>query len=143
MAGALLDTHALYWLTAASEPLSDEAILLISEHKAGGTLYVSPISAWELALAAQKPAHKNPVDLGGKAPAIWFSHALAATAAKVIPIRQRIACEAAMVVEETGHKDPGDCYLVATARVRRLSIVTRDAVLLGLASPGYLDVIAC
>jgi PIN domain nuclease of toxin-antitoxin system len=43
----------------------------------------------------------------------------------------------------TGHRDPGDCYLIATSRVRKIPIVTRDAVMRKLATDGYLDVIVC
>lgn len=62
---------------------------------------------------------------------------------KIVPIKQRIACEAAAVVSDTGHKDPGDCYLIATAKIRKVPIITRDGVLLDLASGGYFDVIVC
>lgn len=104
---------------------------------------MSPITAWELTIASRKPAHKDPPNLGVETPSKWFSTALAASGAKIVPIKQRIACEAAAVITDTGHKDPGDCYLIATARVRRVPIVTRDAIMLALASPDYLDVIAC
>ena len=43
----------------------------------------------------------------------------------------------------TGHKDPGDCYLIATSRVREIPIITRDPVMRNLATDGYLDVIVC
>ncbi|EUB97183.1 hypothetical protein PMI07_000759 [Rhizobium sp. CF080] len=44
---------------------------------------------------------------------------------------------------DTGHKDPGDCYLIATARIKKVPIITRDTVMLDLASPEYLEVIVC
>lgn len=68
-----------------------------------------------------------------------------ASQARLAPIQQRIAAEAARVVELTGHKDPGDCFLVATARVRKLALVTRDEIIqrIAAADRGYLDVIAC
>ncbi|MFZ0205671.1 MAG: PIN domain-containing protein [Roseiarcus sp.] len=73
----------------------------------------------------------------------WFRAALRATSAKVIPIQQTIAVEAAEVPVATGHKDPGDCYLIATSRVRKIPIITRDPVMRNLATDGYLDVIVC
>lgn len=48
MAGILLDTHALYWLVSGEQELSDEALIAIGESQDAGTLYVSPITAWEL-----------------------------------------------------------------------------------------------
>lgn len=59
--------------------------------------------------------------------------AVRATAAKVAPINQTVAIEAGEVVTATGHKDPGDCYLIATARVRKISIISRDTVMIGMA----------
>ncbi|MFN7010493.1 MAG: PIN domain-containing protein [Allorhizobium sp.] len=72
-----------------------------------------------------------------------FRSCHAATKARVVPIHLRIACEAAAVVTDTGHKDPGDCYLIATARVKKLAVVTRDSVMLRLASPSQFNVIIC
>ena len=143
MSGALLDTHALYWLVTAVNTLSSEAVIAIAENQAAGTLYVSPITAWELAIASRKPAHKDPPDLGAKSPSKWFSEVVAATGAKIVPIKQRIACEAAAVATDTGHKDPGDGFLIATARIKKIPIITRDAVMQDLASLHYLEVIVC
>lgn len=145
MPGVLLDTHTLYWLVTAADTLSEEALIAISKNQTEGTLYVSPITAWELTIASRKPANKNPTNLWPKTPQRWFSDAIAETSSKTIPVKQRIACEAAAVVTATNHKDPGDCYLIATARVRRIPIVTRDVVMRRLAaeSPDYLQVIVC
>ncbi|MDG4882954.1 type II toxin-antitoxin system VapC family toxin [Mesorhizobium sp. WSM4884] len=143
MPGILLDTHVLYWLVSGVEPLSNDALVMIGENQDAGTLYVSPVTAWELAIAARKPAHKAPPDLGANSPARWFSAAIEATAAKIVPIKQRIAIEAAAVVTATGHKDPGDCYLIATARVRKIPIMTRDHVMRGFSAPNYLQIADC
>lgn len=139
----LLDTHALYWLVTAAEEMSETSLLAIAKNQGSGTLYVSPITAWELILAARKPPHKDPPNLGPGTKAKWFAQAIAATGAKIIPIRQQIACEAAAIIETIGHKDPGDCFLIATARVKKLPIVTRDQFMIELASRGYLPVITC
>lgn len=58
---------------------------------------------------------------------------------------QVVAFEAAEVPLIYGRKDPGDCFLIATARVRGLPIVTRDGAMHDLARerPDYLSVIAC
>lgn len=89
MAGALLDTHTLLWL-ANGDNLTDEALEAIAENQAAGTLYASPITGWELALAAQKPPAAHRPDLGGLPAAAWFREALQATGAKMIPVKKRI-----------------------------------------------------
>ena len=85
--GALLDTFALYELLTSPEQLLADALAAIAENQASGTLYVSPITAWELALAAKKPPHKDPPDLGRLTAAQWFRRAVTNSGAKVIPIR--------------------------------------------------------
>ncbi|KQT58194.1 hypothetical protein ASG52_22355 [Methylobacterium sp. Leaf456] len=142
MAGVLLDTHALYWLVGGAEPLTETALFAIGESQAVGQLYVSPITAWELSIAAQKPPHRDPPHLDGGV-SDWFRAAVRATSARIVPIRQTIAIEAAQVPVATGHRDPGDCFLIATARVRKVPIVTRDAILCRLAAEKYLEVIVC
>ena len=44
-----------------------------------------------------------------------------------------------------GNGDPGDCFLIATARTRQLALVTRDGLIGDLVDrePGYLAVIRC
>ena len=144
MPGALLETHALLWLVNGDN-LSDEALDAIAENQAAGTLYASPITGWELAVAAQKPPAAHRPDLGGRAAAQWFRDAVQVTGAKLIPIKQRIAAVAADVATVYARKDPGDCFLIATARVRRIPIITRDGAMrdLALDRPDYLSVIIC
>lgn len=143
--GALLDTHALYWLVSETEALSDAALVVIAEQQAARTLYVSPITAWELGVITLKPRQMERPDLGDLTPRQWFREAVRLAGASLVPVRQTIALEAAEVVATTGHKDPGDCFLIATARVRKIPIITRDRVMLNLArdSPEYLTVIGC
>lgn len=141
----MLDTHALYWLVSGEEELSEEALVAIGDSQEAGMLFASPITAWELSIATQKGQVAGRPHLGEDPPDRWFRDALRATAARIIPIRQRIACEAAAVVIQTGHRDPGDCFLIATARVRRVPLVTRDGIILDIAAEnaGYLAVIEC
>lgn len=145
MPGVLLDTHALYWLVSGDGALSEDALVAIGESQATGTLFVSPITAWELAVATAKARVADRPHLGDQSPDRWFRKAVAATAARIVPIRQRISIEAAAVVARTGHKDPGDCFLIATARIRKAAIVTRDDIIRSIATndPHCLDVIAC
>lgn len=116
-------------------------MVAIGENQQTATLYVSPITAWELSLAVRKP--NNAPQLGNISVGKWFHAALRETSAKIASINQKIAIEAANVVAETGHKDPGDCYLIATARVRKIPIISRDSIMLGMATSNYLNVIGC
>lgn len=145
MAGILLDTHALYWLVSGEEELSEEALVAIGENQQACTLFVSPITAWELSIATQKAQVAGRPHLGDDPPERWFREAVRATGARIIPIKQRISCEAAKVVIETGHKDPGDCFPMATARVRQIPLITRYDIMRAISAetPDYLSVIEC
>jgi PIN domain nuclease of toxin-antitoxin system len=145
LAGILLDSHALYWLVSGEQELAEQALVAIGENQEAGTPFVSPVTAWELAIATGKNRAAGRPHLGDEPPSRWFKEAVRATTARVARIGQRIACEAASVAIDMGHKDPGDCFLIATARVKRVSIVTRDRILIRIAAEkaGYLDVIGC
>ena len=145
MPGILLDTHALYWLASGEVALAQDALLAIGDSQQAGTLFVSPITAWELSVAVQKNNITNRPNLGDDPPDRWFREAVRAVSARIVPIGVRISLEAARVVTETGHRDPGDCFLIATARVRRIPILTRDAQMLAIVNgnPEYLATIEC
>ena len=145
MVGVLLDTHALYWLVSGEDTLSEDAQIAIAAAQEAGTLLVSPITAWELSVATKKVRIAGRPDLGAESPDRWFRDAVAVTEARIVPIQQRIALEAARVVTDTGHKDPGDCFLIATARVRNAALVTRDGLIRTIAAdrPGYIDLVVC
>jgi PIN domain nuclease of toxin-antitoxin system len=141
----LLDTHALLWLVNGETALTAEAVKAIAEAQRDRTLFVSPISGWELAVASQKAPGPGRPDFGGQPAHLWFRAALKLTGARLAPITQAITFEAAEVPAIYSRKDPGDCFLIATARVRTLPIVTRDRAMCDLARdrPHYLNVIVC
>lgn len=145
MSGVLLDTHTLYWLVSGEVPLTEDALVAIGEAQEASALFVSPITAWELSVATQKPRVAGRPHLGDDPPDQWFRDAVSVTEASIVPIHQRISLEAAKVVTQTGHKDPGDCFLIASARHRRVPLVTRDQIIRDIAAehPDYLDVIVC
>jgi PIN domain nuclease of toxin-antitoxin system len=144
MRGLLLDTHALIWFLS-NEPLSNEALFAIATAQAGNALFVSPISAWEAALAQRKRNSGSRPNLNGLNADQWFARGRRSAGARLVPIRQRIAVEAARVPAVYGKGDPGDCFLIAAARVSKLTILTRDADMIALSAsdPAYLSVAPC
>jgi PIN domain nuclease of toxin-antitoxin system len=135
----------LLWLVNGESAMRSDALAAIASGQRDGALFVSPVSGWELAVAAQKSPGPGRPDLGGDPPAPWFRKALRVTGAKIIPIGHRLAIEAADVAAVYARKDPGDRLLIATARVRRIPIITRDRPVRDLARdrPDYVSVIAC
>jgi PIN domain nuclease of toxin-antitoxin system len=141
LAGIVLDTHVLLWLMTQPENFHEDALLAIAAAQTDGKLFVSPVTAWELALAVNKKS--NPPDIGGLSVKDWFKAAVAGTSSKIVPIGPAIALEAANVVFATGHKDPGDCYILATALCKKATVVSRDNVFFKMARSGFVNVIKC
>lgn len=137
----LLDTHALLWLVR-DDPMTKAALDAVEAAQDAGTLYASAITAWELGVADLKRTNRPEL---GVAPDAWFRRALRLSGAKLATITPAIAAEAASVPATYGRGDPGDCFLIATARLRRLSLVTRDGPILQLAvaRPSYVQVVEC
>jgi PIN domain nuclease of toxin-antitoxin system len=76
---------------------------------------------------------------------MWFRNAVIQLKAELAPFTMDIASESARVPSLYGSGDPGDCFLVATAHIENLTLVTRDNRILKFAkkNPHYLTVIAC
>jgi PIN domain nuclease of toxin-antitoxin system len=125
--------------------MDDAALFAIAQAQESKTLFVSPITAWEVAVLQQHPNPARRPSLGGHSAAIWFRNARREMGAYLVRIGVRIALEAACVPKDRNHHDPGDCYLIATARVRKLALLTRDAKILGFAAddPTYLTAMRC
>ncbi len=142
MSTLLLDTNAVIWFTAR-EWLEQPALAAIAAAQSASNVLISPISAWEAALALRKPNGRP--NLGGHDAAQWFRAALKLPGFKLTNLTRRIAIEAATVPAIFGRGDPGDCFLIATAHVKKIPIVTRDHQMPKLARtcPGYLTVIRC
>jgi len=137
----LLDTHALLWFVR-DDPMTQEALDAVKAAQDAGALYASAITAWELGVADLKRTNRPAL---GMAPDAWFRQAMRLTGAKLATITPAISAEAASVPAIYGRGDPGDCFLIATARLRRLSLVTRDGPILQLAAarPSYIQVVEC
>ncbi len=137
----LLDTHALLWLVR-DDPMTKKALTAVEAAQDAGTLYASAITAWELGVAELKRTNRPEL---GMAAGAWFRRALRLTGARLATITPTISVEAASVPAAYGRGDPGDCFLIATARVRHLALVTRDGPILQLAAaqPSYVQVVEC
>jgi PIN domain nuclease of toxin-antitoxin system len=117
----LLDTHIWVWSALDRSRLSARLIAALENPK--NELWLSPISLWEVLTLCQKnklTLHPNPQ--------AWIAHALDAVPMREAPITYQVAQETARV--QLPHRDPADRFLVATARVFDLTLVTADQQLL-------------
>jgi PIN domain nuclease of toxin-antitoxin system len=117
----LLDTHIWVWSALDRARLS--ARLTAALENPGNELWLSPISLWEVLTLCQKQRltlHPNPQT--------WIANALDAVPMREAQITYQVAQETARV--QLPHRDPADRFLVATARVFDLTLVTADEILL-------------
>jgi PIN domain nuclease of toxin-antitoxin system len=121
------------------------ALQAIDEAAHSRRLFVSHISLWEAGVASQKKNLAKRPDLNGESVPQWFKRSVSAFGLRALSLTPRIALEAAEVPGIYGSGDPGDCFLIATARIRNLALVTRDRIIQRLAAaiPDYLSVIPC
>jgi PIN domain nuclease of toxin-antitoxin system len=112
----LLDTCGLLWLVAGHRRLSAAARKRIDSAALVG---VSAITAWEVGLKAARGELKLPME-----PEEWFQAAIAHHRLQVFEITPRIAFEANRL--PWYHRDPADRFIVATARLHHMAVVTAD-----------------
>ena len=129
MAAYLLDTCALVWLANGNGrmPVRVRRVLAAADE-----LYVSSVSAWEISRMIQKGA----LILDDDMRTVW-TNLVESYRLKVLPVTPEIAIVSTELPEL--HKDPADRFIIATAKVGNLKVVTSDG-----RFPEYgIDVLDC
>lgn len=117
----LLDTHIWVWSALDRKRLSSRVTATLENPS--NELWLSPISLWEVLTLCQKERLTLLPN-----PQAWIANALDAAPMREAPVTFQVAQETARV--QLPHRDPADRFLVATARVLDLTLVTADAQLL-------------
>ncbi len=110
----LLDTHAAIWLLEGSARLGTDARAAIEEEEA---VAIAGISLLEIALLAKR----GTVELR---PSLDAGLAAFEEKLLVIPLDARVAADAVSL--DIPQRDPFDRVITATARVRGLTLITKD-----------------
>jgi PIN domain nuclease of toxin-antitoxin system len=117
----LLDTHIWIWTVGKSTRLSSRVRREITDP--ANELWLSPVSIWEFLLLHRKGRVKVPEGFS-----TWITRALTATTFKEAPLTFEVA--QALNTIKLPHADPADQFLVASAKVFDLTLVTADEKLL-------------
>jgi PIN domain nuclease of toxin-antitoxin system len=117
----LLDTHIWIWSLSGNTRLGRRARAEIARGK--NELWLSPITVWELLVLAQRGRLKLDDE-----PHRWVIDALTRTSAQEAPLNVDIAIRSQQVMP--AHADRVDRFLVATALIYDLTLVTADEALL-------------
>lgn len=133
----LLDTCAVIWLTNA-DPISDEASDALQQTRdSGKSVYVSPITAWEMGLLAAR----GRVNLL-MTPQRWFERLLEAPGLRLSEMTPNVLIASSFLPGKLPG-DPADRIIAATAREYGYKLVTRDRPLLEYAQQGHIQAIPC
>jgi PIN domain nuclease of toxin-antitoxin system len=113
----ILDTCALIWLAAGGGELSKKALDSIENAK---TVFAASISAFEISLKHKKGGITLPCE-----PERWFFDVLEKHNIEEIAMDSKIAIASTKLPDI--HKDPCDRFIIATAILNNLTVVTADA----------------
>jgi PIN domain nuclease of toxin-antitoxin system len=117
----LLDTHIALWLDSGDQRLAIATRTLIDDcWQAGGTIYLSAITAWEIALLVD--TGRIDLDLPIEQ---WIGRFLDRPGIAAVPLGHSAACRAYQLYH-FAYRDPADRLLIATAIELACPLVTYD-----------------
>jgi PIN domain nuclease of toxin-antitoxin system len=114
----LLDTHIWIWSYLEPHRISSEVAGVLSD--TDNELCLSAVSIWETIILLEKKRIRLRHDFGE-----WFRDSKKDLNLLEIPITWEVAHE--LRFTPLSHRDPADRFLVATAKVHDLTLVTADA----------------
>ena len=121
MTDLLLDTHVVLWLDNGDTQLGRATRTAIdASWRAGGKIFFSAISAWEIAMLVDKDLIELdlPVDE-------WVDRFLARPGIEAVPL-DHAAAALAYRLHHVEHRDPADRLLIASAIGLGCPLVTHD-----------------
>lgn len=117
----LVDTHVLlWWIGGERRRLSAAARRAIDAELDGGTICISSVSAWEVAVLAARGRIGLSADVTD-----WLATVEAIEAVRFVPLDNEIAVRSVQLGDDF-HKDPGDRFIVATSQKLGVPLVTAD-----------------
>ncbi len=117
----VLDTHVWLWWLSEFEPLSRKAKRVIERAVDKSGVYISSISAWEVAqLAARGRLHLT------SDPRDWIARSESLPFLRFVPVDNQVAVRSVQL-PGTIHQDPADRIIIATAQILGVPLVTKDA----------------
>ncbi len=132
----LLDTHVWLWLAAGQKGSMKPRTIAALEHAARvGSLRVSIVSVWEIALLCDKGRIVLPLSVSG-----WITQALKPPEIHLLTLDRPAVVIDSCNLPGDFHADAADRLLVATARAENAVLVTRDDKILAYGKAGHVRV---
>lgn len=134
----LLDTCAVLWV-GNRDRITMEAEAAIDEAAQGRGVLVSPVSAWEIGLAATR--RKAPLTLRPDVET-WWNTLMLQPGIAVAALNGETALRSSLLPPGLSN-DPADRLLVAQSRAMDVPIMTRDRRILDYAERGHVQALPC
>jgi PIN domain nuclease of toxin-antitoxin system len=115
----VLDTHTWLWWLSDPKQLSRRARTAVRQAMEASEIFISSISAWEVAMLVKKGRLRLSMDAPD-----WISQSQALPFVRFVPVDNAIAVRSIQL--EALHPDPADRIIVATAIGLGASLVTKD-----------------
>ncbi len=139
--GILLDTHTALWLSRSVPDyarLTQSHVDQIDRAARSNSVYLSAISVWEISFRQQRGGFPGLGDI-----TYWLARHAEPGGMQLLPITAEIAIESTRLPlwlrpDKKEHRDPADRFLVATARIHQLTLLTADELILHYAALGHL-----
>ena len=119
----LLDTHIWLWSALQPERLSRRVATTLADPE--NELWLSPMSVWELIILCRKGRFRLQRDL-----ATWVANSVSEL--RLIEAPLTVEVPLAMSSMSFSHADPADQFLVASAKVFGLILITADEKLIAI-----------
>jgi PIN domain nuclease of toxin-antitoxin system len=116
----VLDTHVWLWWLHEPDKLSLDAGKLIQQEQESGSIIISAISVWEVAVKVQSGKLAIPMDINR-----WYELAKSYPATVIEPLSPVDAITSTQL-PGIFHKDPADRIIVSLARRRAVPLLTCD-----------------
>ncbi|MBU4528557.1 MAG: type II toxin-antitoxin system VapC family toxin [Hoeflea sp.] len=132
----ILDTCAMIWISQ-DEKIDETAAELVDAAALDNSLSISAMSAWEMGMLVAKGRLPSRIP-----PLRWFNEFLDVSGVKIEDALPDILVASSFLPAPI-HNDPMDRILIATARERDLTIVTRDRAILTYGALGHVKTLPC
>ncbi len=136
MSALLLDTHIWLWYAEGNAAqLTPAGVKKLDRARQTDGLRISPVSVWEIGVQHTKGRIQLSAPLRD-----WVRDALAPAGIALLPLDAESAAESTLLPGEL-HGDPADRFLIAAARIRGLTLATRDKTIIDYGSAGHVRVL--
>lgn len=128
----VLDTHIWLWLVNGDKRIALKTVKAIEKSAGKGSLFISAISIWEVAMLARKQRI-----ILSKPLTQWIDYEVSRPGLDVVALTPDIAVHSTQL-PGSFCGDPADCMIIATARLAGATLITHDKAILAYAKQGYV-----